>query len=56
MNLLMIGSFPLAMTLVLIIAVWAERLLGERPQEVAVKIEESPLDAPPHPVTAGIRD
>lgn len=56
MNLLVIGSFPLAMTLVLLIAVWAERLLGDRPQEVAVKIEEPAFDAPPHPATAGARD
>lgn len=40
MSLLMVGSFPALMTLVLIIAVWAERLLTENEEPIA--IEESP--------------
>jgi hypothetical protein len=40
MSLLMVGSFPALMTLVLIIAVWAERLLADNEEPIA--IEESP--------------
>jgi hypothetical protein len=39
MSLLMIGSFPLMMTIVLMIAVWAERFLAE--QDELVPIEEN---------------
>lgn len=38
MSLLMIGSFPLLMTIVLMIAVWAERFLA---QDELVPIEDS---------------
>jgi hypothetical protein len=39
MSLLMIGSFPLLMTVVLMIAVWAERFLAD--QDDLVPIEDS---------------
>jgi hypothetical protein len=38
MSLLMIGSFPLLMTIVLMIAVWAERFLAD--QEELVPIDD----------------
>jgi hypothetical protein len=37
MSLLMVGSFPALMTLVLIIAVWAERLLAEKEEPIAIE-------------------
>jgi hypothetical protein len=39
MSLLMIGSFPLLMTIVLMIAVWAERFLAD--QDELVPIDDS---------------
>lgn len=37
MSLLMIGSFPLMMTIVLMIAVWAERFLAEKDELVPIE-------------------
>jgi hypothetical protein len=42
MSLLMIGSFPLLMTIVLMIAVWAERFLAD--QDELVPIDDKGLD------------
>lgn len=40
MSLLMVGTFPLLMTVVLMLAVWVERLL-DKSNERLVRIEES---------------
>lgn len=37
MSLLMIGSFPLIMTIVLMIAVWAEHFLAEKDELVPIE-------------------
>ena len=44
MSLLMIGSFPLMMTLVLMIAVWAERFLADKDELVPID-DTSAIDA-----------
>jgi hypothetical protein len=51
MSLLMIGSFPLMMTIVLMIAVWAERFLAEKDELVPIE-ENKGLD--PRTPQAGI--